>query len=162
MSELLHFKAQFEDPPASKCIVPITLANMASLPELKYTPQHDIPGIVESARSAFNSQKTKPVEFRLRQLRKLYWGMRDNADAIASACKKDLGKGQFETNLTDIDMVLNDIIYTCNSLEKWMKDETAPDIPLFNKILRPKIRKDPLGCVLIIGYVLGLAIDQRY
>lgn len=126
---------------------------MASIPELIFTSQGSIPGIVHDARSAFNSQKTKPVDFRLRQLRKLYWGVKDNADAIATACKKDLGKGHFETNLTDIDMVLNDIIFTCNNLEKWVKDETAPDIPLFNKVMRPKTRKDPLGCVLIIGYV---------
>jgi beta-apo-4'-carotenal oxygenase len=33
-----------------------------------------------------------------------------------------------------------------------MKDEKAPDIDLMNSFLSPKIRKDPLGAVLVIGY----------
>ena len=64
---------------------------------------------------------------------------------------KDLGKSEFETYMTEIGWCLNDIIFICNNLEKWMKDETAPDIPLMNKLLNPKVRKDPLGAVLIIG-----------
>lgn len=35
-----------------------------------------------------------------------------------------------------------------------MKDEKAPDIDLQFKLMRPRIRKDPLGCVLVIGYVV--------
>ncbi len=47
---------------------------------------------------------------------------------------------------------MNDIIFTCDNLESWAKDESAPDIPLLNKALNPRIRKDPLGVVLVIGY----------
>lgn len=32
-----------------------------------------------------------------------------------------------------------------------MKDEAAPDIPLTNSLLNPRIRKEPLGTVLVIG-----------
>ena len=32
-----------------------------------------------------------------------------------------------------------------------MKDEKAPDIPLSNSLLNPRIRKEPLGTVLVIG-----------
>ncbi len=46
---------------------------------------------------------------------------------------------------------MNDIVFVSNNLEKWVKEESAPDIPLMNKALSPKIRKEPLGCVLIIG-----------
>jgi beta-apo-4'-carotenal oxygenase len=46
---------------------------------------------------------------------------------------------------------MNDIVFICNNLAKWMKDEKAPDIPLMNAALSPKIRKDPLGVVLVIG-----------
>ena len=80
--------------------------------------------------------------------------MVDNADALAKACKIDLGKGHFEANLMELDFCTNSIIYCANNIDKWAKDERAPDIPLANKLLFPKIRKDPLGCVLIIGYVL--------
>jgi beta-apo-4'-carotenal oxygenase len=46
----------------------------ANLPAFTNTPVDGIPTIVEEVRSTFFTQKTKPVEFRLRQLRKLYWG----------------------------------------------------------------------------------------
>ena len=42
--------------------------------ELKFTPIDEIPDKVREARRTFLSQKTKPLEFRLTQLRKLYWG----------------------------------------------------------------------------------------
>ena len=47
---------------------------------------------------------------------------------------------------------MNDIVFVSKNLAKWAKDEAAPDINLMNKLLSPRIRKEPLGCVLIIGY----------
>ena len=70
---------------------------------------------------------------------------------IEEACTKDLGKPAHETYLSEAGWCLNDIIFICNNLEKWMKDESAPDIALMNKIVSPKIRKDPMGVVLVIG-----------
>ena len=78
--------------------------------------------------------------------------LKDNADAITDACKQDIGKGKFEANVAELDFCLNTIIYVCDNLRRWAKDEKAQDIPFANKLLSPKIRKDPLGCVLIIGY----------
>ena len=85
----------------------------------------------------------------------------DNADAIAQACKIDLGKGHFEANLMELDFCTNTCIYCCDNLDKWAKDEPAADIQLANKLLFPKIRKDPLGCVLIIGYVPSLSQENH-
>lgn len=69
------------------------------------------------------------------------------------ACRLDIGKPSFETYLTESGWCMNDIVFVTQNLEKWMKDESAPDIALMNKLLFPKIRKDPLGAVLVIGYV---------
>jgi beta-apo-4'-carotenal oxygenase len=63
----------------------------------------------------------------------------------------DLGKPEYETYLTESGWCKNDIIFICNNLKKWMKDESAPDIELTNKIMSPIIRKDPIGTVLVIG-----------
>lgn len=49
---------------------------------------------------------------------------------------------------------MNDIVFTTRNLHKWVKDEKAPDIDLAFKFMNPKIRKDPLGCVLVIGYAI--------
>lgn len=70
-----------------------------------------------------------------------------------AACKLDLGKGVFESNTSELDFCTKSVIYDINNVEKWAKDEKAPDVPFDMKLLRPKIRKDPLGTVLIIGSV---------
>lgn len=82
--------------------------------------------------------------------------MKDNEDALIAACQQDIGKGPFEAFVTELDWCTNDILFVCKNLEKWAKDEKAPDIPLTMAALSPKIRKDPLGCVLVIGFVCSL------
>lgn len=72
---------------------------------------------------------------------------------MVEAFQQDLGKGPFEACLTEIDWCTNDIVFVCKNLARWAKDEKAPDIPLANAALSPKIKKDPLGCVLVIGFV---------
>ena len=44
-----------------------------TIPELEYTAVNDIVPIVQRVRNTFHTQKTKPLEYRLLQLRKLYW-----------------------------------------------------------------------------------------
>jgi beta-apo-4'-carotenal oxygenase len=44
-----------------------------TLPELQFTPVEEIPSRVSTARKAFLERRTYDVEFRLVQLRKLYW-----------------------------------------------------------------------------------------
>lgn len=46
---------------------------MVDLPELHYTSLDEIPARIETAHKAFLENKTRDVEFRLVQLRKLYW-----------------------------------------------------------------------------------------
>lgn len=46
---------------------------MVALPELKYTPVGEIEGIHKRLRNTFHDHTTKPIEWRLVQLRKLYW-----------------------------------------------------------------------------------------
>jgi beta-apo-4'-carotenal oxygenase len=75
----------------------------------------------------------------------------DHEAEIIEACKRDLGKGFFETQLSEIKWVQNDIVFMTKNLEKWAKDEKPEDIPFMNYFMSPRIRKDPLGCVLIIG-----------
>lgn len=64
-----------------------------------------------------------------------------------------MNKPRFETEFAEIDWLLNDIVFTTRNLHEWARDEKAPDIDLQFKLMGPKIRKDPLGCVLVIGYV---------
>ena len=131
------------------------------LPEFSNTPVEDIPKIVGKVRNTFFTHKTRPLGFRVKQLRKLYWALKDHEADILDACVKDLGKGYFEAMLTEITWVQNDIIFMTNNLEKWMQDEKPDDISFTNKFVSPRIRKDPLGVVLVIGYAALLQSPPR-
>ncbi|KAF2186211.1 aldehyde dehydrogenase [Zopfia rhizophila CBS 207.26] len=124
---------------------------MSGLPPFEHTPIDTIPTTVNSIQASFLSHKTRQLDFRLVQLRKLYWGLKDNKDLIIEACKRDLGKSTFETYLTEVSWCMNDIVFMSKNLARFAKDEPAEDIALTNKFFGPRIRKDPLGTVLIIG-----------
>lgn len=115
------------------------------------TPAELLPGMVEKLKTTYRSQKTRPIDYRIQQLRKLYWGLVDNTPALLEACKLDLKKSSFETQITEIEWCKTDIVFVTKNLEKWAKDEPAKDMPLTNKLMSPIIRKEPLGTVLVIG-----------
>jgi len=115
------------------------------------TPIDSIPATVNLCKASFRAQTTKPLSYRLAQLRTLYWGIDDYADALVESCKLDIGKPVFESFITEIDWCKNDIIFVAKNLEKWMKDEAAPDMAFTNSLLKPTIRKEPLGTILVIG-----------
>ena len=69
------------------------------------------------------------------------------------ACYLDLGKPRLESLIGEVGWCQNDIIYMCNNLKKWMHDEKAENVPLRNMAMKPRIRKEPLGTVLVIGCV---------
>ncbi|KIX07170.1 uncharacterized protein Z518_01823 [Rhinocladiella mackenziei CBS 650.93] len=121
------------------------------LPTFTTTPVEQIPSIVSRLRKTFHSQRTRPAEFRLKQLRKLYWAIVDHEKELVEACQRDLGKGLFEASTAEINWVKNDIVFMTRNLEKWMKDEKPADIAWSNRLVNPRIRKDPLGVVLVIG-----------
>ncbi|KAK1075714.1 Hexadecenal dehydrogenase [Friedmanniomyces endolithicus] len=124
---------------------------MDDLPAFTHTPLDDISGIHDLVVRTFHAHTTRRLQYRLKQLRSLYWGLKDAEPALTEALKLDLGKSAHESWMAEIMWCLNDIVFVCKNLEAWMRDEAAPDIPLMNQLMRPRIRKDPLGAVLIIG-----------
>jgi beta-apo-4'-carotenal oxygenase len=123
----------------------------AQMPEFSNTPVEDIPKIVAQVRDSFFTKRTRDVEFRIQQLRKLYWGLEDNKEILLEACQKDLHKPVFEAKLAELTWVQNDVIFMSNNLRKWAADEKPDDMAFSHKLVSPRIRKDPLGTVLVIG-----------
>ena len=121
------------------------------LPEFRHTSVEQIPSIVARLRKTYFTQKTRSAEFRIKQLRKLYWAITDNEKELLEALSRDLHKGAFETYAAEINWTQNDIVFQTQNLEKWMKDEKPADIALTNRLFSPMIRKDPLGVILVIG-----------
>lgn len=119
--------------------------------EFTHTPVESIPGIVDGLRTTFRSHKTKDVQYRLRQLRKLYWGVVDLQPQFIEALNRDLGQSTFEAYLGEIDFVLEDLRHTIKNLEKWVKEERVSDMNPAYFMMKHRIRKEPLGVGLVIG-----------
>ncbi|KAI8948414.1 Aldehyde/histidinol dehydrogenase [Xylaria longipes] len=115
------------------------------------TPLDEISRYAADTRAAYASQKTKDVEWRLVQLRKLYWAITDYTPKILAALKQDIGKPSGEAILTEVHFCLSDLNFALRKLKTWVKDDTDLDYALTFTPLRPRIRKEPLGAVLIIG-----------
>ncbi|OTB08990.1 hypothetical protein M426DRAFT_316281 [Hypoxylon sp. CI-4A] len=121
------------------------------IPAFEATPIDDIPKIAATARDSYRSQKTKDVEWRLVQLRKLYWGLTDNTEKIQAALKKDLNKAPHDAYLTEVHHLFQDIHLALRRLKEWVKDDKDIEYAWAFSLMKPRIRKEPLGTVLIIG-----------
>ncbi|PKS07507.1 hypothetical protein jhhlp_006111 [Lomentospora prolificans] len=119
--------------------------------EFIHTPVDSIPALVGRLRSTFMSHKTKDVQYRLRQLRKLYWGICDLQSKFVEALNRDLGMSAFEAELTEIDFVLQDLSFVLKNLEKWVKEERVSGMNPAFFMLKHRVRKEPLGTCLVIG-----------
>ncbi|ROW10050.1 hypothetical protein VPNG_06519 [Cytospora leucostoma] len=128
-------------------------ASKFDIPAFTPTALDTIPDISATVRSTFRTLKTKDVEYRKVQLRKLYWGIKDNGDMLEEALRRDLRKPAFESRFTEIDWVATECMYHLEHIDKFAKDEPlgSPGVPFMFKPNKFRVRKEPLGAVLIIG-----------
>ncbi|KAI1380743.1 Aldehyde/histidinol dehydrogenase [Hypoxylon crocopeplum] len=121
------------------------------IPAFEATPIDSISKIVATARQSYQSQKTKDVEWRLIQLRKLYWGLTDYTEKLQAALKQDLNKPPHDAILSEIHHLFQDLDLVLKKLKDWVKDDKNIEYPFTFSAMKPRIRKEPLGTVLIIG-----------
>lgn len=129
------------------------MATKVLIPEFEATAIDAIPQIANTARGAFRTHKTKKLQWRQMQLRKLYWALDDYQPQILAALKQDLHRSDFESLLTEVEWLKKDCLFMLEHLEKYAKDEKlrSPDVPFTYSFMNFRIRKEPLGTVLIIG-----------
>jgi aldehyde dehydrogenase (NAD+) len=116
--------------------------------------------LVQNQRSFFNTGKTKDVEFRLAQLKKLRQAIKDFEAPILEALKADLHKPEYEAFLTEIG-VLQEVDYAIKHLRSWVKPQKV-SVPLTQMPGKARVYAEPLGVVLIVApwnYPLQLAIS---
>ena len=65
--------------------------------------------------------------------------------------QQDLGKPFYEAMVQEIEWCKNECIVASKHLPKWIKDEKSANTPWLHVAIGPKIRKEPMGIVLIIG-----------
>jgi len=106
--------------------------------------------MTDDLRTCFLSGKTRDVQFRKEQLKNLQRMYNDNVDAFCSALKEDLSKPRQESILLEINVLKDDITYTLNHIDEWVKPERVPKnmVTMFDT---PMIYHDPYGIVLVMG-----------
>ncbi|HUX22132.1 MAG TPA: aldehyde dehydrogenase [Spirochaetia bacterium] len=106
--------------------------------------------IVAAQRAYFESGVTRPVDFRVEQLRRLKQALLDNEAALGEALKADLGKSQAETYISEIFLSIYEINTTARRLKGWARPQRVKTD--FVQLPARSFRiADPLGVVLIIS-----------
>jgi aldehyde dehydrogenase (NAD+) len=116
--------------------------------------------LIQSLRKTFRSGRTRPLSWRVAQLRALRALVTENEETLGNGLRADLGKSSFEAWATEINMVVAEIDHTLDHLAGWMKPEKV-HTPLLQQPGSGKIHKVPLGVVLIISpwnYPVQLAL----
>lgn len=81
----------------------------------------DIPTIVAQQKIFYSTNQTRPLAFRLTQLKKLERAILAYTDQLYQAFEQDLHKSAFETYATEIGYVLQSIRQTRKKLARWMR-----------------------------------------
>ncbi|KAF4526148.1 hypothetical protein B566_EDAN012459 [Ephemera danica] len=116
--------------------------------------------VVQRARTAFLSGKTRDVEFRRKTLQQMLKMYEENGTEMVAALGKDIRKAKQESVILEIEYLKNDIKGTLMKLDEWTKPVKPPknmaymldDVTLYH---------EPFGVALIIGawnYPLQLAL----
>lgn len=113
--------------------------------------QTQIHAAVEKQRMFFRTNRTLPVNFRIRQLRRLKEKVTEYSEQLTAALQADLGRTAAEAYLLDIGPLLVEINENLSGIRKWSKPETHfSGIQCFPSIIT-KVYKMPFGVTLIIS-----------
>ena len=106
--------------------------------------------MLHTQRAYFQTGDTKDVEFRIRQLKKLYQWITVHEQEIMDALYMDLNKSNFEAYATEIGIVKEEIRYTLKHLRKWAAPKRVPT-PITQFPSKSVIYPEPYGIVLIMS-----------
>lgn len=114
------------------------------------TDLESIPGVVAALRHSFQSGRTRPVEWRQRQLDGLARVLDEGGDALVAAMQEDFGKPEVEAYSTDIAFTQTEVAYMRKHVAAWMEPRKAK-LRLQDRPGKAKVQPEPLGVALIIA-----------
>ncbi|HNE51328.1 MAG TPA: aldehyde dehydrogenase [Chitinophagales bacterium] len=134
---------------------------MSTVIEQTPTTTFDAATLVNKQRAFFASGKTKDVDFRIEQLKKLRQLIVENEHQIKEALQKDLNKSGLEAYTTEIGFMIADIDHTLKDIRTLSKPRKVKT-PLFHQLGSSWIQAEPYGCTYIIApwnYPFQLALS---
>ena len=106
--------------------------------------------IVNQQRQYFNTHETKNLKFRLTQLNKLENILKSNEKLLFEAIYKDFKKSEFDTYVSELALLYQDIKDAKKNLRKWSKTKRV-GTNMLNFPAKSYIIPEPLGVCLVIG-----------
>ncbi|MDP7430709.1 MAG: aldehyde dehydrogenase, partial [Flavobacteriales bacterium] len=85
----------------------------------------DILKIVNKQKAFFNYNSTKEINFRIETLKKLKRLLKENEDKLYIAIYSDFKKSEFETYLTELSLIYNELNDVIRNLKKWSKQKSV-------------------------------------
>lgn len=116
---------------------------------------------INKQREYFSTGETKDINFRIEKLKKLRDVLKSEEDKVFEALKKDLMKSSFESYVTEVAMVYDEINMHIKNIKKWSKKRRVKT-PVVQFPAKSFIQLEPYGVVLIIGpfnYPFMLTMD---
>lgn len=126
------------------------MANSVVTPGIASTDLDAIPRMVTDVRAVFDGGRTRPLAWRLTQLRALERLMVEREAEIGDALASDLGKPMMEVYTGELSLSLADVRSARKNLKKWAREEEVAT-PMVMKPAKATLVKEPLGVVLIIA-----------
>jgi aldehyde dehydrogenase (NAD+) len=105
---------------------------------------------IKQQRDFFFSGKTKDIDFRIAQLKKLKQLLIDHEAKMAEAILLDFGKSEFDLYTTELSIIYSDINESIKKVKSWSKRKRIRTNVL-NMPAKSFIIPEPLGVSLIIG-----------
>eukprot|EP00002_Diphylleia_rotans_P006982 TRINITY_DN1644_c0_g1_i1.p1 TRINITY_DN1644_c0_g1~~TRINITY_DN1644_c0_g1_i1.p1 ORF type:complete len:489 (-),score=123.44 TRINITY_DN1644_c0_g1_i1:162-1628(-) len=112
-------------------------------------------------RSAFDSDKTRPIEWRLSQLDKIEALVKDNREAWKEALRLDLGVSQAFADLIELKAIEGELKEARANIHEWVKEVPYPTPPS-GGFAKSFCTPEPYGVVLLISpwnYPLSLILN---
>ena len=116
--------------------------------------------LVSKQRQFYNSHATKDIHFRLLQLKKLENILKENEDLIYQGIYNDFKKSEFETYVTELALIYQDIKEARKNINTWARVKKVKT-NMLNFPSKSYIIPEPLGVCLVIGawnYPYGLSL----
>ncbi len=111
---------------------------------------YQIPELLKSQHDFFHTGKTKDVDFRKQQLKKLLQTIQRKENFICEALFNDFKKPKFESVATETAIVIKELKLAIKNITQWSKPKRVP-ASLLNFPSRDYIYSQPYGTALIIG-----------
>lgn len=111
---------------------------------------NNIQDIFNKQKNYFYSDKTKDINFRINTLKKLKFIIKENEEEIMDALYNDLKKSNFESYVSEIGIIYDEINLHIKNLKTWAKKEKRKT-PFVHFPAKSYIYKEPYGVSLIIG-----------